>query len=159
MNRQGSNLLITKPHSNKPFCNFLYHMRAALAWPYRLLFNLRTTSSCPPSLLKYLGNSMKTGSPLGISALKKEFVKSILWLCKPRIHYKININFTVSHWTTGEYEFRGLGYNRFWVSPLTQHRAFNFLIVQSGLLFHLKEHVPGSILWWATDFLYKISHV
>ena len=105
----GSQLLITKPRSNKPFQSFSYHMCAALSWSYRLFFHLRTTSCCPPSLMKSLGSSMKTGSPLGISAWAKAFVKSILWLWKPRIHCKININLTVAHWTTGEYEFRGLG--------------------------------------------------
>ena len=62
MNRQGSILLITKPRSNKPFRNFSYHRRAASAWTYRVFFNLRTTSCCPPSLLKYQGSSMKNGS-------------------------------------------------------------------------------------------------
>ena len=28
---------------------------------------------------------------------------------------KINTNLTVAHYTTGEYEFRGLGDNRFWI--------------------------------------------
>ena len=71
------------------------------------------------------------------------FVKSILWLCKPRIHCKINTKLTVAHWTTSEYEFRGLGDNLFWISPLTQYHALNFLIVQSGLLLHLKDHIVG----------------
>ena len=109
--------------------------------------------------IEFLGSSIKTGSPLGISAWAKAFVKSILWLCKPRIHCQININLTVAHWTTGEYEFRGLGDNRFWISPLTQYLALNFLIVQSGFLLHLKDHVPGSTFWSATDFLKKNSHV
>ena len=147
MNRQWSTLLITKPRSKKPFSNFSYHRRAALARLYRFFFNLRTTSCCPPSLLKSLGSSTNHGSQLGISAWAKAFVKSILWLCKPRIYCKININLTVSHWTTGEYEFRGLGENSFWISPLTQYRALNFLIVQSGFLLHLKDYVPGSTLW------------
>ena len=118
-----------------------------------------TTSCCPPSLLKSLGSSMKTGSPLGISAWAKAFVKSILRLCKPIIHWKININLTLAHWTTGEYEFRGLRDNRFWISPLTQYCTLNFLIFQSGFLLHLKDHVLVSTLWSATDFLETISHV
>ena len=71
MNRQVSTLLITKTRSNKPFHNFSYHRHAASAWPYRLFFNLRTTLSCSPSILKSLGSSMRTGSPLGISAWAK----------------------------------------------------------------------------------------
>ena len=108
-----------------------------------------TSSHFPPSILKSLGSSMNNGSPLGIYAWLKAFMKSIIWLYKPRIHCKININLTVAHWTTGEYEFWGLGDNRFWISPLTQYRALNFLIVQSGFLLHLKDHVPGSTLWSA----------
>ena len=43
--------------------------------------------------------------------------------------------------TTGEYEFRGLGDNIFWISPLTQYHVLNFLIVKSVFLLHLKDHV------------------
>ena len=145
--------------SNKPFHNLSYQRHAALAWPYRLLFKLRTTSHCPPSLLKSLGSSKKTGSPLGISDRAKEFVKSILWLCKPRIHYKINTKLTVAHWNTVEYEFRGSGYSILWTPPLTQYRALNPLITQSGFLLYLKDHVPGSTLRSATEFIETISHV
>ena len=113
----------------------------------------------PPSLLKYLESSMKTGYPLGISAWAKALVKSTIWLCKPRIHCKININFTVAHCTTGEYEFRGLQDSLFWISLITQYRALNFLIVQAGSLLHFKYYFPGSKLWSATDFLETISHV
>ena len=35
--------------------------------------------------------------------LEKSFLTSIIWLGKIRIHFKININFTVGHLTTGEY--------------------------------------------------------
>ena len=64
-----------------------------------------------------------------------------------RIYPKpLNSYSPVVQWATGEYEFRGLGDNRFWIPPLTQYRALNFLIVQSGFLLHLKDHVPGSTL-------------
>ena len=91
--------------------------------------------------------------------LSKGIFKSILWLCKPRMHFKININLTVAYWTTVEYEFRVLGDNLFWVSPLTQYHALNLVAVRSGLLLHLNDHVPGSTLWSATEFLETIYHV
>ena len=111
MNRQRYIMLITKPRSNKLFCKFLYHRSVDSAWPYRLFFGMRTTSYCPPSLLKSVRSEMKTDSPLAIRAWAKSFVKSILWLCKTRIECKININLTVSHCTSVEYEFKGSGEN------------------------------------------------
>ena len=162
MKIQGSTLITTKPLSTKPFSKFSYQRCAAWAWPYRLLFNLMTTSHCPPSLLKSLVISIRTGSPLGISAWSNSFVKSILWLYKPRIHCKININITIDHWTTGEYESRVSGDSLFWKPPFTQYRALNFLIVQSGFLLHMKYHVLVITLWSATDLLetiFRVSHL
>ena len=159
MNIQVSTLLTTKPRSNKTFRIFSYQRHTDSAWPYSFLFNLITTSHWPQSLLKYVGSSMKTGSPLGISSWENSFVKSILWIWKHRIHFKLNIYFTVAHWSTWKYEFRGSGDSLFWTFPLTQYRSFNFLIFQSGLLLRLKYHVSGSSLWSETDFLETISHV
>ena len=155
MNRQGSTLLMKKLLSIKPFRSFSYHRRAASYWPYRLFLKLRTTSCRTPSLLKSLGSSMKTVSPLEISTWVKAFVKSIFWLCKARIHCKIYINLAVAL----EYKLRSLGDNLFWIFPLTQYNALSFLIVQSGFLLHLKDYVPGSTLWSANYFLETISHV
>ena len=155
----GIHLAYHKLSAKKPLRNFSYQRRAASALPYRIFFNIRTTSHCHQSLLKYLGSSMKTGSLLGIYAWAKAFVESMLWLCKPIIHWKININLTVSHYITGEYKFRGSGYSLFWTSPLIQYRALDFLIVQSGLLLHLKDHVPGRKSWSEIDFLKTIYHV
>ena len=160
MNRQGTTLLITKPQYNKPFRNFSYHISAALAWPYRIFFNLITTSHCHPSLLKSLGSSMKTGSPLVISVWSNAFLDSILWLCKPIIHFKINIGPAVAHCTTWEFSFRVSGYSLFWEFPLTQYPAFNFLIFQSGFLLDFKYYVPGITLWSKNDFpkiIFRVS--
>ena len=159
MNRQVFTFLITKPRSNKLFLHFSYNRHAALAWAYRIFFNLITTSPYLPSLLKSLGSSKKTGPPIGIFSWAKACVKSILWLCKPIVHCKINTNLTVAHCTTGEYEFRGLGDSLFWICPLTQYLALNFLIIQSGFLLHLKYHVSGSTLWSEIGFLETIYHL
>ena len=106
--KQGSIFLTTNLKSNKTFQNFTYHKHAYLTWTYRIIFNIITTSKFPPySLLKYLGIPINTCYPLGISAWSQVFLKSILWLFKPRIHYKINTIFTVYHCTTGKYIFKG----------------------------------------------------
>ena len=129
MNRHRYTFLTTKRKSNKPFRNFSYQRRAASAWPYRHFFNLRTKSCYSPPLLKSLGISMKTGSTIGISVWAKTCLKSILLLCKTRIHLKININLTRYHWTTEEYDFNGSEDSTFFTPPLTQYRYLDFLIV------------------------------
>ena len=65
MDKQGYTFIITRPWSEKIFYNFLYQRRAASDWPYRIFLNTRTASHCLPSLLKYLGSSMKTFPLLG----------------------------------------------------------------------------------------------
>ena len=152
MNRHGSTLITAKPKSNKLFNKISYQSRADLASPYRLLFNLRTTSCFFPSLWKYLGSPTKTGSPIGRSTWANIFVKSILWLWKTRIHWKININLTMNHCTTEEYELKGLGDSIFWTCPLSQYSSLNFLIFQSGFLLHLKYYDTGNILWSSIYF-------
>ena len=112
--KQGSTYLTKKLQSNKTFQNFSYHRSAYLTWPYRILFNITTTSNCPPSLLlKCLGILIKVCYPLGKSSWAMVFLKSILWLFKPRIHYKINTILTVDHCTTGEYVLKGSWYSLF----------------------------------------------
>ena len=113
MNRQEPTLLTTKLQYKKSFCNCPYQGSLDLYWPCRILFNLRATSHFPPSLLKSLGSSMNNGSPIGTSAWENTFVNSIICLYKPIIHCKIDINFTLGHCTTGEYEFRGSGVQGF----------------------------------------------
>ena len=71
MNIQGYNLLTTRPQYNKLFCKFSYQRCTASVCQYMILLKMRTTSYWPPSLLKYLRNSMKTGSPLGQPSLAK----------------------------------------------------------------------------------------
>ena len=82
--------------------------RVMKLWIYHkgFSFTLTTTSHCPPSLLNSLESSTNTGSTVGICVLEKPFLKSMLWLFKPIIHWKINMNLTVYHWTTVEYFLR-----------------------------------------------------
>ena len=100
INRHESILLSTKLKSNKVFCNVSYQRCANSYWTYRIFFNLTTTSYLSPSLFKYLVSSMNNVSPLGMYTWAKEFVKSIIWLWKTRIHCKININIAMAHCTT-----------------------------------------------------------
>ena len=86
-------------------------------------------------------------------------MKSILWLCKTRIHCKININLTVANCATEEYNFRGLGDSLFCASSITQYRALNFLILQSGFLFHLKTMLLERHCDQQLTSLKNISHV
>ena len=112
--KQGSLFLTTKLLYNMPFKNISYHRRAYLTWPYRILFNIITTSIFPPSsLLKYLGISINPCPPIGISAWAKVFYKSILLIFKPRIHYKMNTILTVYHCNTGKYVLKGSWYSLF----------------------------------------------
>ena len=159
MNMQVSILLVTKPLSNQPFCNFSYDRCAASDWTHGIFFNLITKSQCPPSLLKTLGSSMKTVSPLGIYYWVKAFENSIIWLFKPRIQHKTNINLTVAHCTTGEYEFKGSGYSIFWKCPITKYCGLNFLITKLGFLFYLKDHVTESMMRLENDSLRIIFHM
>ena len=80
--------------------NFSYKRYAYLDMTHRILFNLRKTSHCYTLLLKYLETSINTCTPYVIPSQEKTFMKSILWLCKPRIQWRITINLTVAHWTT-----------------------------------------------------------
>ena len=127
LNRQLTTLLTTKTRSNKLFRKFSFQRCVASVWPYVIFFNLIKKSCYPPSFLKYLKILMKTSSPLRMSAWEKSFLKSMILLYKPSIHYKINL--TVAHCTSGEYELRGSLDSLVCTYPLTQYHALNFLIV------------------------------
>ena len=146
MDRHGYTLFASKLRCNKNNCNFSYQRCVYLDLTYRPFFNLRTTSHFPLSLLKFVISSMKTGSPLVISAWAEVFFKSKLWLYEPWIHFKININLTIDHCTTEGYNLKGSGYNLFWKSPIAQYCFLNFLIVESSFLLHLQYHDYRNIL-------------
>ena len=76
--RQRSDFLI-KNHGITTYLETVHNIGVRLRIDHIGLFLImRTKSHCPPSLLKCLGISIKIGSPLGISAWAKEFLKSIL---------------------------------------------------------------------------------
>ena len=78
--QHGSIFLTTQFQSNKSFHNFSYHRHAASYQPYRILFNLITTSHCPTSLLKYMGVQLKMASHL-------EYLHEKIYLCSQYFEY------------------------------------------------------------------------